>query len=362
MNTEIAFLQELREDLMDAAALETSRTRATPRLRVIPSRSGVARRSMSRWKVLTACTAALLVAAGVVGYVFDGTDGSGSAERAAGPVPGAAMKGPVRWSAYAPAITDRSAGVDAIMVPGPAALPPSGRVRLPGGVPDVGPNVIKTADISLEVPQGDFDERFDAANAIAEQHGGYVQSSTTAGTKQRSGSMVMRVPADQFAQVLGELQALGTTLRIQREGVDVTSRFVDLGARLRNADAQEESLRRLLAKAPDVASTLKVNNALSDAELQIEELRGQLRLLQNRTDLASVRIEMAEKGAARETGVVPKPKLGKAFDHAVAGFLGVIFSIVVGIGYLLPILAVVGVAWFVVRRVRRMRRARALAA
>ncbi len=74
MNTEIAFLQELREDLMDAAALETSRTRATPRLRVIPSRSGVARRSMSRWKVLTACTAALLVAAGVVGYVFDGTD------------------------------------------------------------------------------------------------------------------------------------------------------------------------------------------------------------------------------------------------------------------------------------------------
>src|SRR6266511_5369846 len=104
---------------MDAAAHATSRQRGVPRLRVLPSRSGVARRPLARWKVLAGCTAALLVAAGVVGYVFDGTGGSGSAERAAGPVPGAAMKGPVRWSAYAPAITDRSAGVDAIMVPGP---------------------------------------------------------------------------------------------------------------------------------------------------------------------------------------------------------------------------------------------------
>ncbi len=49
------------------------------------------------------------------------------------------------------------------------------------------------------------------------------------------------------------------------------------------------------------------------------------------------------------------PPITKAFRQGVAGFLGVLFSVVVGLGYLLPVIVVALVAWFVVRRIRRSR-------
>ncbi|MFL5800004.1 MAG: DUF4349 domain-containing protein [Actinomycetota bacterium] len=231
------------------------------------------------------------------------------------------------------------------------------------GVPAIGPNIVKTAALEIRVDRHTFSAQFQKAMAVADSYGGYVQTSSTAGTKTRSGIMVMRVPADKFALAVGDLRALGTVLHQEVSGVDVTAQFVDLGARLQNALAQEASMRRLLGRAPTVAATLRVNNVLSDIELRIEELQGQLRVLRNRSDLGTIKLDMREKGAqaapAPTAPPVKKPQLSRAFDKAVAGFLGVIFSVVVGLGYMLPVLVLLVVAWFVVRRVRRARMATA---
>jgi len=60
----------------------------------------------------------------------------------------------------------------------------------------------------------------------------------------------------------------------------------------------------------------------------------------------------------REQGVEPESEVEKAsipnaFERAAAGFVGVIAAIVIGLGYLIPILALGLAAWFVVWRVRR---------
>ena len=52
---------------------------------------------------------------------------------------------------------------------------------------------------------------------------------------------------------------------------------------------------------------------------------------------------------------VINPSLGNAVDHAVAGFLGVLFAVVIGLGYLVPIGALIVAAWFVASRFRRAR-------
>ncbi len=367
MKTEIEFLHELREDLMDAAAHEASRRRRVPSLRALmPTAGGIrpTRRPRARWKLVAASTTAILGVAGVIGYAAGHTGGP---ERKVGAGRRPAATVPSGYNRYAP-LNDKGLSVAdsrrfANLVEDiPATTQEAVRIgdtRLPDGVPAVGPNGIKTGEIDVEVDQGTFSDQFSEATAIAERYGGYVQTSTTSGTDRRSGSMVMRVPADRFSLALGDLRALGKPLREVVSGVDVTARFVDLGARLRNAEAQERSLRKLLAEAPDVTSTLRVNGVLSDVELRIEELRGQLRLLKNRADLGTIQLSMSEKGAKpAEVATVEKPKLGEALERGVAGFLGVIFSIVVGIGYLLPILALIAVAWFVVRQVRRGRRTR----
>jgi hypothetical protein len=61
---------------------------------------------------------------------------------------------------------------------------------------------------------------------------------------------------------------------------------------------------------------------------------------------------MREEGVS-VTPVVAKPSLGGALSHGIAGFLNVLYGIVVGLGYLIPI-AVIGIlAWLVAGAARR---------
>ena len=52
-------------------------------------------------------------------------------------------------------------------------------------------------------------------------------------------------------------------------------------------------------------------------------------------------------------GAVEHPGLGSAWAHAIAGFFGVVFAVVVGLGYLVPIAVVLLSGWLVFRRFRR---------
>jgi len=217
--------------------------------------------------------------------------------------------------------------------------------------------VIKTAQLSIRVAKGSFGEQFGKATEIAGTNGGYVQSSTIQNGKSDTGSLAIRVPADHFELALAGLRALGHVDRESISGEDVTARFVDLAARLHNAKDQVATLRRLLAKAPTVAATLRVNNALSNAQLEVEQLQGQLRVLANRADLGTIQLTLYERAPAPP----PQPTanhrtIGGAWHRAVHGFFGVVYSVVVGMGYLVPISVLVAIAivlvWLGVRRAR----------
>ena len=69
--------------------------------------------------------------------------------------------------------------------PGVPAMPES----TVDGVPAIGPNIVKTGELQIRVHRRTFVEQFQKAIAIAERYGGYVQSSSTSGTKVRSGSI-----------------------------------------------------------------------------------------------------------------------------------------------------------------------------
>jgi len=62
----------------------------------------------------------------------------------------------------------------------------------------------------------------------------------------------------------------------------------------------------------------------------------------------------------REEGVEPEDEvetasIPNAFERAVAGFVGVIAAIVIGLGYVLPLVALGLLIWFVVGRIQRGR-------
>jgi Domain of unknown function (DUF4349) len=231
-----------------------------------------------------------------------------------------------------------------------------GQVAVMAGVPQIGPSIVKTAHLSIQVERGTFQDAYDRASSIAGEQGGYVESSSTQGAKVRSGRLTLRIPADRFEVALSQVSRLGDVRLRSVSGRDVTSRFVDLEARIRNARAQEKVLLAILHTATTVSGTLQVQRTLSDVQLQIEELVGQQRSLQNRAALGTLVVELFEPGLpvhrhVQTTGIV-SPQLSEAWDRAKAAFFGLIYGIVVSLGVLLPLAALALLALLAWRRLR----------
>lgn len=221
-----------------------------------------------------------------------------------------------------------------------------------GEIPSVGQKIIKTADLSVVVETNTFHEAFDKASLVAQKYNGFVVSSSSEGVKADSGSLLIRIPSDSFDLALGDLRDLGDVERQTIGGQDVTDQFVDLRARLKTWEAQETVLIRLMGKARSINDTMQIQRELQDVRFRIEEIKGQLRLLNDQTSLATIAVSVRETGAAVAGRDPRKPSLGEAWSQAIAGFLGVIYAVVVGLGYLIPLAAVAAIGWFGYQRVR----------
>ena len=326
MATTIEYLNAVHGDLLDAAGREQRAARRPP-YRRMPS-SG-----------LVAAVVGVLLAAGLIGLIVR-SGGLGSDE--AGSLPAAGSTGGT-GATGAPADAPSHEVVPGLgfddTVRGPAAQALS--------------RVIRTAELSVVIPRDAFDERFGEAVDVAEEQGGFVADSRS---MNRSGSLTLRVPATNFDETLHALRALGTVEIESVHGRDVTADYVDLHANLRIARARRDVLLGLMAQANSIMQTIRVQNALDETQLRIEQLQGQLILLDDRTSLATIGLRLREQGVAPESQV-EKASIPNAFERAVAGFVGVIAAIVIGLGYLIPILLLGLAAWFVVSRLRRRRTA-----
>lgn len=292
-----------------------------------------------------------LALAGVLGYVVTRPIvGSGGELAPSGAVAGAPPPAEAQRAGM------MAADVAAVAPEAVEEAPAGGRVLADlGQVPLVGPHIVKNASLELQVPKDGFERAFEQAQLVAGKYGGFVVSSSTSGTRIRSGSLLIRVPNASFEQALADLRDLGDVEGESISGEDVSAQFVDLEARLRTWEAQETVLLRLMDRATSVEDTLKIQRELQDVQLRIEEIRGQLRLLRDRTELATISVALHEPGVIIRRQIQAaerRPDLGEAWARAVDGFLGVVYVVVVGLGYLIPLAALAGAVWLGVRRWR----------
>ena len=200
--------------------------------------------------------------------------------------------------------------------------------------------VIKTATLNVELGKGRFDRAYRDASLVASRNGGFVaSSSTTKFEKARGANITLRVPASRFDAAVADLRELGEVTFEESSGEDVTATFVDLEARLRNWEAQESVLLRLMAEANTIDESIKVQRNLSEVQLEIERIRGQLRLLRDQTDFGTINLTLTEGDPEALLEVEEKDGsiLGNAWRDAIEGFQDVLAATVVGLGYLIPI-------------------------
>jgi len=326
MATTIDYLNQVHGDLLDAAKREGSPAGRRPPSRWVPSTG------------LVAAVVGVLLAAGLIGLIARSGEIGSDAAGETGSTGGTGATGATEEAGQAPA-HELTPADDALR--GPAEVPGS----------PVLSRVIRTGEIAIVIPRDAFDERFGQAVDVAEAQGGFIADSRS---RERSGSLTLRVPAENFDETLHALRELGTVEVESVHGKDVTADYVDLHARLRIARARRDVLLGLQAEASTIEQTIRVQNVLDATQFEIETLQGQLRLLDDRTSLATISLRLREHGVEPETEV-EKASIPNAFERAAAGFVGVIAAIVIGLGYLLPLIVLGLVGWFVVTRVQRRR-------
>jgi Domain of unknown function (DUF4349) len=240
-------------------------------------------------KTLVALTALALSLALSLVACSSGDEDSGAGEVSAGGETGAAVE-------------DSRATLDATS----AEFAPDGRAGDEEGtpaanaaaLPGVGPRIIQTASLRLVVARGGFDQAVEEARSIAAGLGGFVVSSSESrdpGAKITTGTLVLRVPGPAYADAMRRLGDVGRVAGREESGRDVSAEFVDLEARKRHLEAVETQLLKLLQRAGNVAAALSVQAKLNDVQLQLEQVRGRLRYLDDQTAFATISMSVREQ-------------------------------------------------------------------
>jgi len=229
-----------------------------------------------------------------------------------------------------------------------------------------GPRIVKRADLRVEVKQKGFRAAFERAAAVAGAHGGFVASSTSRTADEyddkadpAAGTLVLRVPASAFDAARAELAGLGDVTSEVIDGEDVSGQLVDLDARIRSLQVEEEALRTLMVKAKTVGETIEVQQQLTRVRQQIEQAAGQRATLADAAALATIRANLFEPGVEARTEPGDPNPVAEGLRDAVDASMAVLGGTLVVLGYLLPFGLLAGLGWLGWRLVARRRPAAA---
>ncbi|MDP8970573.1 MAG: DUF4349 domain-containing protein [Actinomycetota bacterium] len=260
----------------------------------------------------------------------------------------------------APQSKDAEVGLAAPAPPGQAraetsqALPP-----LPDPPPAVpGERIVKEGSVSLEVAEGGFDQAFVAVIATARRHGGTVVATTTTNDDDRgtAGSVTVRVPVERYEDLLAEVSSdIGEVRSRDITSQDVSAEYVDLQSRLRHLQAQERFYLGLLERAQSVADAIAVQQQLDSVESGIEQIKGRLQYLDERTAFSTLTVELFEPGATlpRRQADPTRPTLAAWWASGRDAFVNAVGVLLVAALFAAPLLVPAGVAVGVWRLLRR---------
>lgn len=208
-------------------------------------------------------------------------------------------------------------------------------------------------DGSVTVRVGDAEAAADRAIAIAGDVDGFLGKQDSQLEGDRRVDVTLRVPAEDFEDVMAKVAALGKVLDRKVDSEDVTDQVVDLEGRLENARASSQRLRELLAKAENVQNIAALEDRLTQREAEIEQISGQLEVTLDKVDFATVSATFTEEDEPAVSDDLPGPV--QALKAGGVAFVTVVLALLAALAFALPFLLVALVAWYGYWRWRRSR-------
>lgn len=240
-----------------------------------------------------------------------------------------------------------------------AAVPPGQTTYAPSQpapLPVQGPLVIRQAQLTVSVTSGSFDSKLSDVRHLVELEDGFIAGTDAQVNPQvpddriRTGVISFMVPAKNFDETIDALAKLGKVQNEHISGQDVSAQYVDLQARLANAEAQRNAMVALLQRAQSVSDIIAIQNQLGQITQQIEELKGQIQYLDHNTSFSTVTVDIVEAGAPAATTSSDTWGFVTAIGDAAHNFVTTINYLISGLGAIGPVLLLLGLAYFVWRR------------
>lgn len=221
--------------------------------------------------------------------------------------------------------------------------------------------IIRTATATVIVD--DVLAATDELGDLADAHHGYVEAMGTGGGRDDDatyGWVSLRIPSDELDAARKTLTGLGDVTSVEVSEDDVTSQAIDLKARIDALEASVDRLTELMAKAGSVGDLLEAEQALSDRQADLEAYQRELDHLSDQVSMSTLRVDLTTSNSAASADPAG---FGDGFLSGWNGLIAFANGLVVAVGFLLPWVGALVVAWLVVwgiiRIVRRRRRRRA---
>lgn len=240
-----------------------------------------------------------------------------------------------------------------------------GSVAPAAGTVDANRQVVQTGEVEMAVE--DPRVAADAIVRLTEDADGRVDDrSEKAATDTEVGTatLTLRLPAAAVTPVLVALRELGDVEAVNLTKKDVTGAAQDLDARIHAMDLSVERMTTLLATATTHDEIITAENALTEREAGLEQLRSQRAAIAEQVSLSTIRVAIVGPDlppyVAPPAPVEPPTGPQSFVEGLVTGWdslVAVVSGIAIVLGVLLPWLAFGGaVAALVVAAVRWFRR------
>ncbi len=181
-------------------------------------------------------------------------------------------------------------------------------------------------EIAVESPEASMQSII----KMVETGGGFVVSSNLSRTYTTSGSLpyaslTVRVPAGQLDSIMEAIKALTPNpeedvISENVSGQDVTAEFTDLESRLRNLEAAEEALVKLMEEAQDPEDVLNIFDELTYYRGEIEIVKGRMKYIEESVALSSINVEIRAKKSLQPIEIIgwqPKGTVKKAVETLI---------------------------------------------
>jgi len=212
--------------------------------------------------------------------------------------------------------------------------------------------IVRSGTMNIEADN--FNDTEAKIKQIVNSTGGYVTNSSSqlnaSGKKQ--GAITIRVSSGRFDELLGELAKIGKVVNQNISGKDITEEYMDSEARLKTQRELESRLLKLLSeKTSNLTSIVEVEQKLAGVRENIEKTEGRMRYLKDQAAYSTLTVSVYEPSMlTTSTGGGFFYELGESISRGLSGFTRVLSGIITFIIAFSPILAIILIAVYFVKR------------